>query len=88
MALRYRRSIKIADGIRLNLGQSGTSVSLGDRGFHETIGRRGIRTTAGLPGTGLSYTQSRAWHRRRSTHVTSVIAGLGLILLVASLFLH
>jgi hypothetical protein len=88
MALRYRRSIKIADGIRLNVGKSGTSVSLGARGFHETIGRSGIRTTASLPGTGLSYTQTRAWHRRRSTHVASVITGLGVLLLAASLFMH
>jgi hypothetical protein len=57
MGFRFRRSLKILPGVRINFSGSGTSVSLGARGFHYTIGPRGTRITAGLPGTGLSWTQ-------------------------------
>src|ERR1700733_3107582 len=54
--LRFRRSLKIAPGIRMNVGKTGVSWSFGHRGAHVTLGKRGVRTTVGLPGTGLSYT--------------------------------
>jgi uncharacterized protein DUF4236/putative peptidoglycan binding protein len=57
MGFRFRRSLKILPGVRINLSGSGPSVSLGTRGLHYTIGPRGTRVTAGLPGTGLSWTQ-------------------------------
>jgi hypothetical protein len=57
MGFRFRRSLKILPGVRLNLSGSGASVSLGPRGFHYTIGPKGTRVTAGIPGTGLSWTQ-------------------------------
>ena len=60
MGFRFRRSVRILPGVRLNLSGSGASVSLGARGFHYTIGPKGTRVTAGLPGTGLSWTQYRA----------------------------
>ena len=52
MGFRFRRRIKIAPGIRLNLSKSGISTSIGDNGL--TWNSRGTVTT-GLPGTGLSY---------------------------------
>ncbi len=55
MALRFRRSIKIAPGIRINLGKAGASLSLGGRGATMTMGPRGVYGNVGLPGTGLSY---------------------------------
>ena len=54
---RFRRSIRLGPGLRLNLGKRGASVSLGVRGAHVTLGNTGVRTTVGLPGTGLSYTE-------------------------------
>jgi hypothetical protein len=56
VGFRFRRSISLLPGIRVNLGKRGASVSLGRRGAHVTIGPTGTRTTVGLPGTGLSYT--------------------------------
>ena len=56
MGFRFRQSIKIAPGLRLNLGLKGISVSFGGRGLTYTVGRNGERVTAGIPGTGLSYT--------------------------------
>jgi hypothetical protein len=55
---RFRRSIKIAPGVRVNLGKTGASVSLGGHGVTHTIGPKGSRTTIGIPGTGVSYTQT------------------------------
>lgn len=56
MGFRFRRSIGVLPGIRVNLGKRGASVSVGRRGAHVTFGPTGTRTTVGLPGTGLSYT--------------------------------
>lgn len=54
MALRFRKSLKIAPGVRVNLSKSGTSYSVGRRGAMLNIGPKGKRVTVGLPGTGLS----------------------------------
>jgi|GEM_PF-2521787 len=56
MGFRFRRSVKILPGIRLNFGTRGISTSIGVRGAHVTFGKTGVRTTVGLPGSGLSYT--------------------------------
>jgi Cdc6-like AAA superfamily ATPase len=56
MGFRFRRTLTIIPGIRLNLSRSGPSVSLGMRGLHYTVGAKGTRMTAGLPGSGLSWT--------------------------------
>jgi tetratricopeptide (TPR) repeat protein len=56
--LRFRRSIRIAPGIKLNLGKRGISASVSVRGAHETFHISGRRTTSvGIPGTGISYIQ-------------------------------
>jgi len=39
MGFRFRRSIKILLGVRLNFGKSGISTSIGIRGAHGTVGR-------------------------------------------------
>ena len=54
MAFRFRKSVKIAPGIRLNFSKSGVSTSIGRRGATVNISKRGTRITAGLPGTGIS----------------------------------
>lgn len=55
MAFRFRKSIRIARGIRLNLSRSGASTTFGGRGLSVNVGRRGTRLTAGVPGTGISW---------------------------------
>ncbi len=59
MPFRFRRSIRLAPGVRINLSKRGTSVSIGGRGAHVTLSDQGTRTTIGLPGTGLSYSELR-----------------------------
>lgn len=58
MGMRFRKSIKLGGGTKLNLSKSGVGVSTGVKGFRvskSTSGRS--RVTASLPGTGLSYTK-------------------------------
>ncbi len=55
MALRFRRSVKIAPGVRINFGKRGMSISAGVRGATITAGKRGVYGNVGIPGTGLSY---------------------------------
>lgn len=54
MSLRFRKSFKLAPGVRLNVGSGGMSWSLGPRGASVSIGKRGAYFNASLPGTGLS----------------------------------
>jgi hypothetical protein len=57
MALRFRKTFKLAPGIRLGFSNSGPSLSLGPRGASIGIGKRGVYANAGIPGTGLSARQ-------------------------------
>lgn len=55
MGFRFRRSIKLIPGVRLNLGKQSASLSLGGHGATVNLGQKGVRTTVGLPGSGMSY---------------------------------
>ena len=57
MAFRFRKSVKLLPGVRVNLSKSGASLSLGGKGFRHTIGHGKQRTTVGILGTGLSYSK-------------------------------
>jgi hypothetical protein len=57
MGWRFRRSVKVLPGVRLNLSKSGLSTTIGVRGASVNIGNRGSYLNVGLPGTGLSYRQ-------------------------------
>lgn len=57
MGFRFRRSIKLLPGIRLNVSKSGVSTSIGVPGAHVSIGPKGTRTTVGIPGSGISYSE-------------------------------
>ncbi|HEY0023226.1 MAG TPA: DUF4236 domain-containing protein [Longimicrobium sp.] len=54
MAFRFRKSFRIAPGLRINVSTSGLSTTLGTRGMNVTTGRRGTFLNAGIPGTGVS----------------------------------
>jgi hypothetical protein len=75
MGFRFRKSIRLAPGIRLNLGKRGMSVSMGGRGFTSNVSARGTRTTIGLPGTGLSYSTFSPAARKRVSGPGALRAG-------------
>jgi hypothetical protein len=55
MGFRFRKSIKILPGLRLNLSRSGVSANIGVRGANISVGPRGTYVNAGIPGSGVSY---------------------------------
>lgn len=64
MTLRYRKSIKLGGGIRLNLSKSGIGISCGVPGLRYSINTSGRRTrTVGIPGTGLYWRDDHRAHR-------------------------
>src|SRR5688572_7830384 len=69
MGFRFRRSVKLFPGARVNLGLRGASFSVGRPGATVNFSSRGTRSTFGVPGSGLSWTTSsgRQSYRRPST---------------------
>ena len=56
MGFRFRKSINLGHGVRVNLSKSGIGYSVGAPGLRVTKMAKGhIRTTASVPGTGISY---------------------------------
>ena len=59
MGLRFRKSVQLFPGFRLNFSKHGAGFSVGNRGFrysHSATGRRTVSTS--IPGTGLTWSQS------------------------------
>lgn len=77
MGFRWRRSVQIVPGVRLNFSKSGISTSIGGKGITVNLKPGRTRTTVGIPGTGLSYTASiSSSSRARSESVERKAAGL------------
>ena len=55
MGFRFRKSIKLFPGVRLNVSKSGTSFTVGRPGASINVGKRGRYANIGIPGTGLSW---------------------------------
>jgi hypothetical protein len=56
MGFRFRKQIKIAPGVKLNINKDSASISVGGKGLTHTVSTTGKETTTvGLPGSGLSY---------------------------------
>lgn len=66
MGLRFRKSIKIAPGVKINLNKKSTSVTFGGKGVHYTASSTGKKTASvGIPGTGISHTQTTGQSNRQ-----------------------
>jgi hypothetical protein len=71
MGTRFRKSIKLGKGVKLNIGKKSASISLGTKGLHTTFSTTGRKTTsAGIPGTGLSYTKTVGSGHKTNHNVT------------------
>ncbi|HZB99507.1 MAG TPA: DUF4236 domain-containing protein [Nitrososphaeraceae archaeon] len=57
MSLKFRKSIKLFPGAKINIGKTGIGVSTGIKGAHIGINKRGVYTGLGIPGTGISTQQ-------------------------------
>ena len=68
MGVRFRKSIKICKGVKVNFGKTGASLTVGTRGLHHTIHTSGRRTSSvGIPGTGLSYVETSGGGRKKTS---------------------
>ena len=91
MAIRFRKSLKIAPGLRLNISKTGVSASIGRKGATVNVSKRGTRVTAGLPGTGLSASHLFKAGSSRSNQAAAAptfkdsLVGLGLTLFIFAL---
>jgi hypothetical protein len=56
MPIRFRKTINLMPGVKLNLSRGGISLSVGRPGATVNFSKHGIRRTIGIPGSGLSDT--------------------------------
>jgi L,D-peptidoglycan transpeptidase YkuD (ErfK/YbiS/YcfS/YnhG family) len=82
MGFRFRKTFKVAPGIKLNLSKSGVSTSIGGRGLTANLRGGRAKTTVGVPGTGLSFSSIT----RSSISGGSVLWLIGIAIVVALLF--
>lgn len=67
MGWRYRKSINLGGGFRINLSKSGIGYSWGFPGYRHTYSPNGTqRKTYSIPGTGISYVESSGNRRNNS----------------------
>ena len=67
MGLRFRKSINLGGGFRVNLGKSGVGYSWGIKGLRVTKTAKGkSRVTASIPGTGVSYVTESSSKRKKN----------------------
>lgn len=51
--MRYRKSVKICKGVKVNFSKSGASLTVGGKGASVSVGKKGTYLNTGIPGTGL-----------------------------------
>lgn len=75
MGLRFRKSVSLFPGVKLNFGTTGMSVSTGVPGFRKTFHTSGrVTTSVGIPGTGLYYVDTKNTKKTvGSTHITNSV---------------
>lgn len=74
MAIRFRKSFKLAPGLRLNVGKKGASLRVGPKGAGYTVGTSGQRVSASIPGTGVGFT-SKVGNRKSDNQNTNPSVG-------------
>lgn len=68
MGLRYRKSIKIAPGLKVNVGKKSVGISAGNKYFGATANTRtGVTTRVSAPGTGAAYTHKIGNNSNKTT---------------------
>lgn len=74
--MRFRKSLKIAPGVRATVSKTGFGVSSGVRGARYSVHSSGRRTTSvGIPGSGVSHVSTSTGGSRRATGGTPAPTG-------------
>jgi hypothetical protein len=72
MGLRYRKSINLGGGFRINISKSGIGYSWGGNGYRITKTAKGtVRTTRSFPGTGFSYVKEYGKAKQNKNELVS-----------------
>lgn len=54
MGWNFRKSVKIAPGVKINLSKRGAGISVGPKGYKVSVNSKGdVYKTVSIPGTGL-----------------------------------
>lgn len=66
-SLRFRKSVSICKGVKLNFGKKGVSISAGIPGFRKTYNFNTGKTTTsvGIPGTGIYYVDTSGSKKKK-----------------------
>lgn len=71
MGTRFRKSFKIAPGVKVNVGKKSVGISVGGKyGGVSVNSKTGARARVSAPGTGLSYSEKIGRSRRNSNKKT------------------
>lgn len=77
---RFRKTITILPGVKINLSKSGVSTSVGGKGATVNIGHGKKTVNVGIPGTGLSYRAQATTSLVLILVVLAVLIGLAYLL--------
>lgn len=71
MGMRFRKSINLGGGARVNISKSGIGGSIGGKGYRYTKkANGGTRNTVSIPGTGINYIkESGSKSKKKSVEV-------------------
>jgi hypothetical protein len=86
MGRRFRKSFKIAPGMKLNLGKRASSLSIDRRGLTLNVGKMAARATAGRLGRRASYSRHTGYNptggvRPQNSGSHNPVLAIGLVLL-------
>ena len=88
MGFGFRKSFKIAPGVRLNVGKKGiSSISVGGKGARVSVGKKGTRTTISAPGTGLSYSTFKSHSKTNRNAPSNTEPNLAVSIIVGFIIL-
>lgn len=86
MGFRFRKSVSLFPGVRLNIGKKGLGISAGVKGARVGVGSKGAYTSVGIPGTGISSVNYVGKGKKQETPVKQKAKGsalLGLLFFVS-----
>ena len=73
MAWRFRKSIKLGKGVRLNFNKKSAGLSFGGKGTRYSMNSDGRKTFSfGIPGTGLYWTETHGKNSKSKTGISGV----------------
>lgn len=72
MGLRFRKSINLGGGVKLNVSKKSVGISAGVKGARVSINSKGRKTTSvGIPGTGVSYVSTSNISKGKSNNTNN-----------------